>query len=191
MINSILKSFFLFFTCLLNPLMLMGDWTVELRTAAFFPASDRFRDVYEDVGACYEIEVRKDFCCCYEIWGNLDYYTKHAHIKDCCGNTQIDLLNIGSGINYVIPFCACFQAYMGIGINLALIDLTNKSCMSHRERSNRVAIGGLLKSGICYHFTQRWFLDIFMDYLYQPVHYHQRHAQVGGLKIGGGLGIRF
>jgi hypothetical protein len=34
------------------------------------------------------------------------------------------------------------------------------------------------------------FIDVFADYLYQPVNF-ETHVDIGGFKIGAGMGIKF
>ena len=176
-------------SCFLTPLA--AEWQVEFRTAAYLPTSQRFRDVYGDAGVSYQAEVRKSFCCCFEGWGNFEYFSKHAQVRNCCGNTDIELSNFSGGVNYVVPFCECFRGYVGIGPSVARVKLHNRSCCFCEERITKVPVGGAFKSGIRYYMAGCGFLEVFADYLYLPVHYPEQHVNVGGFKLGGGVGLRF
>lgn len=58
---------------------------------------------------------------------------------------------------------------------------------THETLSKWVA-GGVLKSGMYVWINQCAFVDLFVDYLYQPVHF-ETHVDIGGVKVGAGLGV--
>ena len=69
------------------------------------------------------------------------------------------------------------------------VQVKNRSCCLHEKRSE-LLLGGVLKSGINYDITCRLFLDLFVDYAYQPSRFPSR-VELGGLKTGVGLGFKF
>lgn len=191
----IFKAFFTFLLCYLIPLTAELQTTIEIRSAAFFHSSKLFRRLYGNVGTSYELEVSTRFQDCLEldnieIWANYDQFSKHGKVRHCEGaKTRIDIYDISLGLNYIYPFCNCFEAYAGIGSSLSSVVLKNKSCCFH-EKKSKLAAGIVLKSGIVYYLSCQIFLDLFVDYLYQPVNFHHR-VDVGGVKIGGGIGWKF
>lgn len=175
----------------------MAESSLEFRVAAFFPMDDRFTRIYGDVGVDYQIEYSTTiFCCsCLEAWVNLDWYPKHGHVRDC-GSSDIDLLNLGVGLKSSFCMCSCFYPYLGIGPSFGWVWIDNRmkccdQCHKKKDHDSEFAVGVLVKSGLLYYFGCNLFLDLFVDYLYQPVHFHHRHVDVGGFKTGLGLGVCF
>lgn len=79
---------------------------------------------------------------------------------------------------------------MGAGPSFGRIWLKNKPHYREDERTTKTVFGGVVKSGIYYTITDCLFLDLFVDYLYQPVHF-DKHVNIGGVKIGAGIGVKF
>jgi hypothetical protein len=182
----------MFLMCCAYPLKAELETTIELRSAAFFHSSKRFREIYGRVGASYGFEVSTRYRNCLAIWVNYDQFSKHGRVHgECGGKTRVDIYNASLGVNYLYPFCNCFEAYAGLGGSLSRINLKNRSHCFHEEKS-KLAGGLVLKSGIIYYFSCNWFLDLFVDYLYQPVKFHHHHCvDIGGVKAGGGIGVSF
>lgn len=188
MIKIVRSALFLFLFCGFCHLK-SHEGTLEIRSAAFFPASPTFRDAYGKVNADYQIQATATYCSCYELWTNLDWFYKHKRRDHCC-NTKIRLANASFGVNQVFPLCGNLDAYAGIGVSFGHTILHNDTCCNCKEWISKYAFGGVLKSGIRYYFENCVFVDCFADYLYQPFHFH-KDVDVGGLKIGIGLGMQF
>lgn len=182
-------SFFFCFLYLVSSLEAYQT-TFALRSAAFFPISQRFRDVYEDIHPDYQAEASLKLARHLELWENIDYFSKRKY-ENSCYKTKIKVFNYSLGLKKVYSFSRKLDAYYGLGVSLASLELRNKSCCRVGwERKRKLAIGGVFKSGLRYHFDSRLFLDVFLDYLYQPVHLNH-HVDIGGLKGGAGLGVKF
>ncbi len=165
-----------------------GAANVEVRAAAFFPASSRCREVYGNVSPDFQIQAAASYCGCYEVWTNVDCFYHYRRQNSCCNSSET-VINGSVGLNYVIPFCGCMDAYAGIGAAFGHIILKNETCCRD-ERVSKYAFGGVLKSGMRYYFDNCVFVDLFFDYIYQPVHFHKT-IDVGGPKLGLGLGTSF
>lgn len=183
----ILKLVFSFF--IINNLysIEVQDFKIEARCAAFFPSSKRLKEIYGNVGPCYQIETSFR-CGCWDIWENVDWFSKHGNPKGCHGSTRMSIVNYSLGIKYPYSFCECISVYAGIGPSLGKIWIKNKTYCS-REKKSKVAIGGVIKTGVYYSITRNLFLDLFVDYLYQPVSFKKR-VDIGGLKTGVGIGLK-
>lgn len=165
------------------------DINVEIRSAAFFHSSKRFREIYGNVGCSYQLEASTYLCSCLDGWANLDWFSKHDKPKACPGNTRVSIANISLGVKYPYQLCENYIAYVGIGPSLSEVWLKNHSQCEH-ERVSKVAFGGVLKTGIYCFITCDIFLDLFIDYLYQPIHF-DKQVDIGGLKTGVGIGMQF
>lgn len=188
--RNFLRVFFVVFLIKLCPAIVEAqEISVEVRSAAFFHSSKLFREIYGNIGPCYELEASTPLCYCLDGWANFDWFSKHRK-KDCeeCAS-RVGIANISFGLKY--PYCLCEQvtAYIGIGPSFSRIWLKEKS-QCCRERLTKLVIGGVLKTGIYYFINECIFLDLFVDYLYQPVHF-KRRVDIGGLKTGLGAGVKF
>ena len=172
----------------MNSLSLLAESSFELRSAAFFPQNKRFTDIYGDVSPCYEVEISTDAYCCSEGWVNFDWLTKKGHSSGCHEPTRVDIANLSFGIKYPYQLTDRISAYIGIGPTFYRIWLKNHG-HNFREKATRFAVGGILKIGVIYELTNCVFVDLFVDYLYQPVHF-KTHVNIGGLKTGLGIGVR-
>lgn len=182
----------LFVTFLISfcPIMVKAqEVNVEIRGAAFFHSSERFREIYGNVGASYQIEASTPLCNCWDGWVNLDWSSDHDKSKRCDASTRVSITNFSFGIKYPYQFCERYIAYIGIGPSISRVRLKNKSQCEH-ERISKLAIGGVLKTGIYYFITCNLFVDLFVDYLYQPIHFEKR-VDIGGVKTGIGVGAQF
>lgn len=185
------KLFFTFiYLCLIaSPLKILAHTanTVEFRTAAFWHQNKKFRHVYNNVNADYQLVSTFALNRCFEIWGEVDYSTNSK--KKECYHTRIQLTNFGFGLQYVHCFCSNLNAYIGTGVSLECIHLKNRSCCGY-DKYSKISWGSLSRIGARYWFTHRFFLDIFADYLYQEVHI-SKSINLSGFKTGIGIGVGF
>ena len=91
--------------------------------------------------------------------------------------------------SFPYQLCEQFIPYIGIGPSFSRIWLKNKPRCSH-DTISKWAVGGVLKTGVYYCINRYVFMDIFVDYLYQPVHF-EKHVDIGGVKVGLGIGAKF
>lgn len=164
------------------------DYFIEYRMAAFVPRSTRFRNIYCEAGCSYQIEAATAIYRCFYGWINFDWFSKHGH-SSLYESTRISLANTSFGIKSLYTFDDHFTGYVGIGACIANVKIHNKLIHGH-EQISKAAYGGVFKSGVYYSLSSRFYVDAFFDYLYQPVKFNASR-DVGGLKLGMGLGVRF
>lgn len=172
--------------------MLAAQTSVEVRTDAFFHSSELFRKIYGNVGVSYGVEASTELmnCWCLDGWANFDWFSKKGESTGCEGDsTRVHIGNISFGVKYPFQIYNCLTAYAGLGPSFSRIWLKNHSNCT-KEKQSRFVCGGILKTGVCYYFYECMFLDVFVDYLYQPVRFH-RYVDIGGFKTGAGIGIVF
>lgn len=181
----------IFLAVLLNTCSLPADYDtrLEFRSAAFFPSSKLFRDIYEEVGANYQLQAATKVWECVEFWSNFDWFSKHGRSVGCHDSTRVNIANISLGLNFVYPLDCYYSLYIGCGPNVSTVWLKNKS-RCERERLTRTTLGGIFKTGLYITLTDCLFLDLFVDYLYQPTNFHT-HVNIGGFKSGLGIGFIF
>jgi len=169
----------------------------EFRAAAFFPMGSKFRKIYGDVGLSLQAEQARTWKNHrnLEIWGNVEWIFMDGSPRRSCGSTDIDILNISLGFKAIGKvFRDILFLYAGIGPDVGIVFLENKMrCHKDRLREHecKIGIGGILKSGGQIYFTSNFYFDVFADYLYLPIHANGGHVDIGGFKVGGGLGIKY
>ena len=155
----------------------------------FFHSSKRFREIYGNVGACYQLEASTKLNNCFDAWANFDWFSKQGRSDGFNDPTRVSIANVSLGIRFPYQFCEQFTTYIGIGPSFSKIMLKNKSQCCH-ENVSKLAIGGVLKTGFYYFINRHIFIDVFVDYLYQPVNF-ETHVDMGGIKTGIGVGVKF
>lgn len=196
------QTMFKFFFCLIifSGSSLFADpcTSFEFRGAGFFHSSHRFREIYGNVGTSYQIEAAGNFNCCnldcnLGWFANVDWTQKKGRSEGLNDPTKMSIANLSFGLKYLYPFFCNYTAYAGIGPSFSRIALDNHHShqRSHNNRYNsRIAIGGIIKTGVLYSINCNLFLDGFVDYLYQPVNY-STNVDIGGFKLGAGIGYKF
>lgn len=185
-----LKLLSLLSSCVLlntSTLCASDDFWLELRSGAFFHTGNRFKEVFGTTAPFFGVELSKGFCNQYRGWVDVDY-SYNDKDQDCC-TTHFKVLNTSFGLNYVFCLGCNWDFYLGIGPSFSWVKLTNDSCCE-KAKYSKCAFGGVVKSGFYYEFCDCYFVDIFADYLYQPVKI-DRTIEIGGVKLGIGIGAKF
>ncbi len=183
-----------------------GDpvFKAELRGGAFIPMSTKFRKIYGAVGPSIQFEMAAcGIPCRYlEIWGNIEWnFMNKKQFPSICGTTNIDIINLSVGLKGIGNIYHDFVfLYAGIGPSLGIVLLENMSSSTIlnydfgdyklKENLCNIGVGMFIKTGSQFYFTRNFYLDLFVDYLFLPISYAQSQ-DVGGFKIGAGLGGKF
>ena len=174
---------------LLSTHVLYGEMDVihtDVRMAAFYPQGSLFRSIYGNWQVDYELEIGKIFLKNYEAWANINFLTTSG--QTILGNsTTFKNCNISVGGKYIFRFKEIWKLYLGLGINDALVYAHNYSSYV-KKHVHKNGVGGVFKLGVYVEPMDHLFIDVFADYLYQPIHF-DHWQQIGGLKIGSGVGF--
>lgn len=169
----------------------------EVRAAAFVPASQRLRKVYGGVLPSLQIEQARGFKGLpnLEVWGNFEWIFSTG--EQSCGKSHLNMLNISLGVKGIgSVYRDWIYVYGGVGPNLGITFIRNQAecCTNCDERqishNSNLGVGGVVKSGCQIFVTPHFFFDIFADYLYLPMKFHNTR-DIGGLKAGLGLCGRY
>lgn len=175
---------------------LSQGWDVEGRVGAFRPSAKILRRIYSYWSPEYEIEVSKQIYNDVHAWSNVGWYSKHGHSLGLEDSTHIRILPISFGLKYRFCLTERASAYLGLGACYTILKVKDESPFVVRH-TNKEGWGGVVKAGVRYAITCCTFVDFFVDYYYHRFHFHEtskieRHnMDVGGVKIGGGLGFYF
>ncbi len=160
--------------------------SLELRYGTFFHNCHKFKSIYGSKQSSYQVEFTSMVQHPYQVWANVDGCAVRAHVKEC-GTTRFSALNISFGVRALLPVIQGFDFYLGIGASAGCTSIKNHEC-AFTKKTNSLFPGGVLKSGFYCSLSDKIFIDLFVDYLYQPTTYH---VDLGGIKVGVGLGARF
>ena len=161
---------------------------LEVRVAAFVPTGGLFREIYGSVGADYELEYTLRWSRTWAAWANLAWYPKHGHSIGLESPTRVNLGNLSVGVRVLYDFNQKVSGYLGLGPSLTGVWVNNQACCSC-DRVSKTTVGGVAKLGCYVYLYKSLYADLFVDYLYQPIHFEST-VNVGGLKAGLGLGVR-
>ena len=175
-----------------NPCCDWGNET-EFRVAYFYPSSQRFRDIYSGARIDYEIETTQRLLCNFYAWANVSWFPNSGHSLGEHHYTTIDLVPVSFGLKYLICLPCCTKLYIGAGPAYYFLNThDHSSCACIERYRNERGWGGAFKSQLDWFFCGCNYLDLFVDYLYLPLNTNRDSAdQVGGLKVGLGIGHHF
>lgn len=162
---------------------------IKLRMAAFLPTQGIFRSLYGNAIPTYEIEATQMVLGNIQGWSNFNWLSKKGHASGVKNHTHIKMANLSMGFNWVHFWNSNLMSYLGIGASLSRISVYDRT-LCGRDTEYTYAVGGIAKSGIQYYFMGNIFAEGFVDFLYLPVTYEE-DRNLGGFRIGGGLGMNF
>ena len=143
------------------------DPTLKVRVAAFWPTSERFTEVYGNSMPSYQIEAAGTIYKCYQGWVNFDWVYKKGRSDHLKYGTVLNIGALSFGVSLPYQFTDKFSVYAGIGPSFGYIAVHNRHTRQYKNE-NKYAVGVVVKSGLIYNITCRYFVDFFFDYLYSP-----------------------
>lgn len=199
--------------CFILPLKVFGHyWSVAGKISCFAPSSPVIRSTYGNAFPDFQLEVARSILCDWEIWANLDYYTKEGHLPHKMGSTRLHVIPLSLGIKYYMLIRRNLFWYVGAGGSYTCAKIRNHSeCL--KNDLTKWAFGAVFKTGIKYYWNYNLYFEVFLDYFYQHMHLHDSDRDhrsscfssassgsfvigrdtlnVGGTKIGAGVGWTF
>ena len=172
-------------------LQVSAESSLKVRVGAFIPQSSLFREIYHTAGPLYEIEYAYRFCNHWDVWVNFDWFSASGKSVGLCNKTKIQLPNFSVGAKYAFLLCRAWEIYLGLGPTFGNVRLKNNSSVCGCEKVSKAAIGFVIKAGAQKNFCDRYFVDMFADYVFQRPIGFERSTDLGGLRLGAGLGITF
>jgi hypothetical protein len=169
------------------------DILIEVKGSLFVPTNHTFREVYANCGD-FGLELTGKLFDQLYAFTSADFIAKHGTTKELVSFTQINILNLGLGLKYFIPF-AYGDFYMGLGIQPASIQIKNQQPLL-LEQSAWVC-GGVAKSGVILDLSDSFFADLFFDYSFAKADFYQgspvyvNTSHFDGCVFGIGIGYRF
>jgi hypothetical protein len=188
---QVMTLHFLLLSLVLCTFQLKAENRLEFRSVAFYPHSQLFRDIYGRMEIDWQVQASTELTDHLDLWSNFSWLYSKGHSIGFHNRTSINILNSSLGVNYLYSLNCQFTLYFGIGACIGKMWITNHSDFRGNERLTKRLFGGIAKCGIYYYFSRQYYLDLFLDYLYQTVHFPHKRLNIGGIKAGLGLGKLF
>lgn len=171
---------------------------VEAKAGYFYPTNSRFRKIYHQGGGIYGFEVSCQAWKGLYGWASGNYFTQSGHSFGQRSHTDITLVPLAAGLKYLFTINAILDLYIGAGILTTYLHMHDHSHFVIQSVS-KWGVGGIWKAGAILNVYKRLFIDIFADYSYMHIPFHNTHhgklvrhdVHASGVSAGGGIGYRF
>jgi opacity protein-like surface antigen len=171
-----------------------ASFTIEAKAAYIAFSNDQMRDVYDKGG--YQLQLSGDYALTdiWHLYGSMGYIGasgKSTHFKQ---NTQFYQIPVDIGLKPIIPINSCLDWYMALGPRFFYAHQHNHSDYVSKNVS-KGGVGLFVNSGLTFTPASNYYLDLFGEYSYQPLHPSSKHGSfsrkidVGGFSIGAGFGF--
>ena len=183
----------LFFLCMAVHAEAFETW-LQGDVGYFYPTSDKFRQIYQE-NALYGGEITVPLPKRWALWASADYYKTKGHSIGLNDPTNINLVPLGLGVKYILPLGSMTQFYVGAGACYLFLNVHNDSPFV-KEHVHLNGWGWVAKTGLMMNLSDRWFLNLFADYMDKQFTTHPTSGQkvkvnVSNVSVGLGLGYKF
>ncbi len=176
----------------LLPINILGSYlTLEFRGGGFFTESDLIQKVYTNVGGEYEMESNLKLWDEFHLWANVNFFRHKGHSVERHNKSKIHIYPVSFGLKYVFFLTPDSSLYLGLGASDSFIKIDNNSTFT-KQYIKKDKWGPVTKTGLFFYFAHCLILDIYADYYYTKAYVDEENKQnIGGLRVGAGLGICF
>lgn len=168
------------------------DILVEFKGSIFVPSNDLFHDVYGNCGD-FGVEITGNLLDRLYAFFSTDFIVKHGLTSELGSASQLNLVNMGVGLKYFVPF-KHGDFYVGLGIEPTYLGMRNETLLGLFEQQSWVC-GGIAKVGFIVDVGHSFFLDFFVDYSFAKADFNNNAEQntvyLNGALYGLGFGYRF
>jgi hypothetical protein len=170
-------------------------WGIEVRGGGLRFTDSLPQDLYGAWAPEVELEGYLAFSRSWRGWANLNYAWKSGHSLGLGSPTHLNLASLSLGAKLVSAFeNSPVQAYLGVGFSAGWLRTHDEACCLENHMT-RWSPGCVAKSGLLFELCNHFFSDLFLDYSYQPFSTDQvrdsSHVDLGGLRVGLGIGVHF
>jgi hypothetical protein len=164
----------------------------EIRFAYFHPRANSFRKIYKGKRIDYQIETCQRLPMHFFLWANGSWFPKSRQI-DADHHSRINLVTVSLGPKYQFRLHPCLYLSLGIGPAYYFLYIKDQSpCELAKTNIHHDGWGAAFKTQLQCFFYHGVYADFFVDYLYEPLNAGEECvSQVGGFKVGLGLGKHF
>ncbi|CRX37727.1 outer membrane protein [Estrella lausannensis] len=183
--------------CLFLPFVAFGfDFDIEARTALFIPKNSTMRDLYGTGFTEYEIEMGIPLNKCFTLFSNLSYLEADGRSSESHYRSEMENWALNFGGKYYFEPWWCLRPYVGAGAGVAHVEFRDHSPYVNNH-TGKFGWSALFKLGTEWCFSRYFYVDVFADYGINSYEFKSKNKtsghniNTGGVKVGGGLGLRF
>ncbi len=173
-----------------------GEVLLEGKAGYFFPQNHKFRKIYGS-GLIYGAELSVQAWKWLYPWASASYFSKTGHSFDVSYSTRVTFVPVGVGLKGIYT-TRNVDFYLGAGLLATYLHTHDHSCFVI-QRQSKWGVGAIAKAGLLFNLRKHIFLDIFGDYSWTKIHFHNTRngtvipqtANLSGFSVGAGLGGRF
>ncbi|MBX7066977.1 MAG: hypothetical protein K1X28_07085 [Parachlamydiales bacterium] len=173
-----------------------NDLYLQARGAYFYPTSHRFREYHSGSGI-YGLQFDYQIYKYLSGWAGADYYRQKGHTQGLHNSAHIDIVRYSLGVKFLYDKY-CIKPYAGIGPAVVWVHTHVDSPYLIRSAS-KYGVGALAKTGAFIMLRRSFFIDLYIDYLWQTMNIHghshkfvvKHKADVSGFSFGAGIGYGF
>lgn len=169
---------------------------LEFRVSYFRPFSKTLRKLTGE-GAVYGLEATIPVWRGWNVWAEVDYYSKNGTMQGIHRSVHITMVPITLGLKYFHYFNRFYGLYAGGGGKYYFVEEINRVFPMYKT-THRNGLGGVIEIGnvIC---IKDFVIDVFSSWSFKnidgpnnlPPNATSFSMQVGGWNIGMGLGYKF
>ena len=158
---------------------------IELNTSYFMPGEQAFKDIYGS-GPAFGAEISFSIVHGIDIWLEGSYFAKTGELSFTKEETKVRIIPVGGGIRFSLPLKKIFSVYGGAGLNYNLYKEENVL-----GEVSKGSLGFVFKGGVLVSMLKMMAVDAFVGYSYSKMNPADFKVNIGGFKVGLGLGFRF
>ncbi len=156
----------------------------EIKAAYFSPTDDAFKDIYGQ-GKTYGAELAFKFNRFFGLWVSAENFSKKGKLTFTKEETTLKIMPLSAGLSFELGL-GFISPYVHFGIGYFHYEESN--ILGQVKKNN---IGYVGQIGLLIKTIGLFYLDLFGQYSSCQVKPLELEAELGGLKVGVGLGLQF
>ena len=174
-------------------------FTFEGRASAYIPFEKRIRKIYSSPLGLYEGEIVVPIRHGWAGYFSAGYIKSTGKSIGLHDKTSLQMVPLTWGFKKFWEI-SCVDVYFGAGLVYSLLQIHDHALHIQRHISKN-ALGGTVSLGTQFFFTDDWFINASVEYVYQRFsfknthsdnHFVERHdLDMSGIKLGAGIGFTF
>lgn len=173
----------------------VDEVSLQAKGGVFVPFSNEVRKIYNGVISDIEWELGTRFFKNWQSWANVSYiFFEDGRSLGLHESANLKLLPLSLGIKYFQPINPSTDFYFGAGAVCSFLWVDNHSRYIPNHM-RKIAPGAIVKTGFIYRWDEHFFVEGFLDYLYQRFEFSKSHhvgshdLNLSGIKFGFALGV--
>jgi hypothetical protein len=191
--GGVRRKFLLLLTLVSGPAVLAArenNVTAKFRTGYFLLTSDLMQKEFRHGGADFEGEFSARFYEDLNFWVNFNIFRRDGKTLGYCNPASLHVYPLSAGFIYAIAPDSPVFPYVGIGGSFSFIKIEGENpTLKHYLDEGVWGVVG--KSGLAIALSEHYFIDLFADYYYTRPCHTKTASQVGGIRVGVGIGCNF